>query len=270
MPVESNTSPVVDGTGSRGAGEVAFSVKNLQKRYGEIEALRGVTLQGRYGEVVGLVGDNGAGKSTFCKLLSGAEAPSGGSVTIGGQGIHVFNPRVAARAGVGTVYQNIPLALHVSIADNLFMGSELVKRPRPLGIRRMDRRTMEEQATSALDAVGVHVDAHRLARALSGGQRQAVAVARMILFSRSVVLMDEPTAALSAENRARVDRAIRGLVERGAAVLVVGHNLPEVLEVADRVVVFRLGRVVADLRASEASVQQLLELMSGVSELAPQ
>lgn len=249
---------------------VAFSVENLQKRYGEIEALRGVTLNGYYGEVIGLVGDNGAGKSTFCKILSGAEPPSGGKVTIGGQAITSFNPRIASRAGVGTVYQNIPLALHVSIADNLFMGSEIVKRPRILGVHRMDRKTMEAKASDALEAVGVHVDPRRPARALSGGQRQAVAVARMILFERSVVFMDEPTAALSADNRARVDRAIRGLVDRGAAVLVVGHNLPEVLEVADRVVVFRLGRVVGDLTAANASVQQLLELMSGASELSLQ
>ncbi|MCL4435020.1 MAG: ATP-binding cassette domain-containing protein [Actinobacteria bacterium] len=244
--------------------DTAFSATEIVKHYGEIEALRGVSVSGVYGQIMGIVGDNGAGKSTFCRILSGAEGPTSGSVEIGGTKMTTFNPREAASAGVGTIYQNIPLALHSSVSDNIFMGQEIVKRPMFFGIHRMDRRLMAVKAKDALAAVGVDVDPRRQARALSGGQRQAVAVARMVLFQQRVVVMDEPTAALSVDNRKRVYDAVHGLASSGACVLMVGHNLPEILAIAHRVVIFRQGRIVADVDAGQASEHQLLQLMSGV------
>ncbi|MHB8263295.1 MAG: ATP-binding cassette domain-containing protein [Acidimicrobiales bacterium] len=244
--------------------DAAFSATDIVKHYGEIEALRGVSVAGSYGQIMGIVGDNGAGKSTFCRILSGAEAPTSGSVVIDGSRMAAFNPREATHAGVGTIYQNVPLALHSSVADNVFMGMEIVKRPHFLGIHRMDRRSMAGKAKEALAVVGVDVDPRRQARALSGGQRQAVAVARMVLFQQRVVVMDEPTAALSVDNRQRVYDAVHGLASSGACVLIVGHNLPEILAIAHRVVIFRQGRIVADVDAGQASEHQLLQLMSGI------
>lgn len=243
---------------------LAFEAVELKKHYGEIEALRGVTASGEIGEIVGLIGDNGAGKSTFCKIIAGVEQPSEGTLKIAGCRVEEWTPRELARLGVGTVFQDLPFSEHVSVADNMFMGIELTHRLWFGSIRIMDRRQMLAAARDALVAVGIKVDPDRAVSELSGGQRQAVAIARMALLQMKLVIMDEPTAALSVGNRERVYGAVRSLAASGSCVLIVGHDIKEMLEICQRLLVLRRGKLVADVVAKDAALGEVLDMMSGL------
>ena len=244
----------------------AFEATGLYKHYGEIEALRGVSASAEAGEIVGLVGDNGAGKSTFCKILSGVEQPSRGGLRVGSETVTAWSPRELARLGVGTVYQDLPFSEHVSVADNMFMGIELRRTVLFWAVRVMDRRKMFVAAKDALGTVGIKVDPTRTVADLSGGQRQAVAIARMALLKKKLVIMDEPTAALSAANRERVYDSVRSLAGSGSCVLIVGHDIKEMIEVCERLLVFRRGLLIRDVMTSETSLGNILDLMSGLGD----
>jgi simple sugar transport system ATP-binding protein len=218
----------------------------------------------RSGEVVGLLGDNGAGKSTLIKILSGALAPDDGEVRIDDVPADLRTPADARLIGIETIYQDLALADNLSIAGNIFLGLEISRRWMGV-LRRLDRRKMALEAARALEAldvrvrdIGVNVDA------LSGGQRQGVALARALYWNARIVIMDEPTGALGVPQQQKVLEVVRTLRERGVGVVFIAHNLPQVLSVADRVVVLRRGELVAEVAADSVSEHEIVSLMVGI------
>jgi ABC-type sugar transport system ATPase subunit len=238
-------------------------VEGLTKSFGEVRALVDCSLTARGGEILGIVGDNGAGKSTFIRSVAGLHRPDSGAVSVDGQTLSEWSPPEAWRLGIGTVFQDLALAPDIRVADNVFMGREIRKWRRlgPLAV--MDRATMRVQTEAALGELGIALNATARASELSGGQRQAVAVARMLIAARRVVLLDEPTAALSVAHRGMVEQCMRRLAEAGSAVVVVSHNFPELVELADRIAVFRHGRVVATRRRGATTPDELVGLVTG-------
>lgn len=221
----------------------------------------------RGGEVVALIGDNGAGKSTLVSIISGVSHPDTGEVLVGGRRLPVHTPKAVREAGVETVFQNLALVPTLSIAENIYLGRELC-RGGNLGrrIRSLDKRGMQREVEAAFSRLGLDLPpVTAKAGALSGGQRQAVAVARAVLWQSKVVILDEPAAALGVKQTEAVLSLVEGLKEHGVATLFVSHNMQEVMRVADRVVVMRLGKKVADLDVREQSVSamQLVGLITG-------
>lgn len=239
-----------------GAEPPALELRGVRKRYGSIEALRGVELTLRPGEVHALLGDNGAGKSTMLKIASGAISPDDGTISVAGEEISMSSPSDARGLGIETVYQDLALADDRSAVGNVFMGRELVKSG-PLGaLGVLNRRAMEVKVTEEFERLGVPVsDARRPVREFSGGQRQGIALARAAMWARTTVLLDEPTAALGVRQRAMVHNLMDGLRSRGLAVLLISHDVPEVLRIADTVSVMRLGRCVASVAAKEVDTR---------------
>ncbi|REF35429.1 ATP-binding cassette domain-containing protein [Thermasporomyces composti] len=236
----------------------------LVKTYGHVQALRGADFSVYPGEVVALVGDNGAGKSTLVKCLSGTERPDAGVIRFDGRVVSLDSPAEARRLGIEVVYQDLALAADLDPAANLFLGREPV-RPGLLGrLGVLDRRYMRRRATKAFGDLGIELpDPSAPVASLSGGQRQSIAVARAVAWASKVVFMDEPTAALGVVQRERVLDVIRRVRDRGVAVVLISHNMPEVLAVADRVEVLRLGQRVARFTAREASLDDLVAAMTG-------
>ena len=243
-----------------------IEARGITKRYGALTALQGVDLAIRVGEVVGLVGDNGAGKSTLVKILSGAIAPTSGEIYVDGRPATVHSPLDARRQGIETVYQDLALAPDLTVTENLFMGREL-RRSGPLGLlRALDRRAMNRHASEQLDRLRIRIDSVTdRADSLSGGQRQAIAVARSIAWGRRVILMDEPTAALGVEEQQKVAGLIEEVRKNGVPVLLISHNIPQVHEICDRIVVLLHGRVVADLHKHEADVEEIVMWITGAA-----
>jgi len=251
---------------SRGEGH-ALAVRDVSKRYGPVVAVRGVSLDLRRGEVLALVGDNGAGKSTLVSIISGLTRPDTGEVLIDGEPFAGHGPKAAREAGVETVFQNLALVQTLSIAENIYLGRELY-RGGAVGrtLRFLDKRRMRREVEAAFDRLGLDLPpVTAKAGALSGGQRQAVAIARAVLWQRKVVVMDEPVAALGVRQTEAVLSLVQRLSEHGVATLLVSHNMEHVLRVAHRVAVMRLGRKVADLslRNGEVSGMQLVGLITG-------
>ncbi|GAB4583803.1 ATP-binding cassette domain-containing protein [Nocardia sp. IFM 10818] len=242
---------------------VVLEAEGLLKRYGGVEALRGANFQVRPGEVVALIGDNGAGKSTLVKCLSGAEQPDGGRILLDGKPVRMASPTAARRLGVETVYQDLAVAPDLDPAANLFLGRELFRGGLPGWLGMLDRKGMRTQAAEHFQRLGVVLPrADVPIGALSGGQRQTVAVARAVMWASKVVFMDEPTAALGVVQRERVLDVVRRVRDQGIAVVLISHNMPEVLAVADRIEVLRLGRRVARFGA-DATLEQLVGAMTG-------
>lgn len=238
-----------------------LGVEKIKKRFGHITALDGVTVEFSKG-LTAVVGDNGAGKSTLLKILSGALEPDEGRVWLRGKEVLFDSIRDARRLGIEPLYQDLALVDTMSIAENLFLGREITRTLGPLKI--IDRRAMEAEADRALAEVKVGMPGSREGvRSLSGGQRQAVAVVRALRFGASVVLLDEPTAALGPKETAAFLEVIRFAVEQGRTVVMVGHNLPQVLEISDEIVVMRAGKVVMQCRPKETSLRELTEFMVG-------
>jgi simple sugar transport system ATP-binding protein len=238
-----------------------LEARGLVKRYGHVLALDGASFTAFPGEVVALIGDNGAGKSTLVKTLSGAIRADEGQVLVDGAAVTMSSPLDARRYGIETVYQDLALAPDLDAAANLHLGRELY-RFRPLHV--LNKTQMRRRAIAAFADLGVELpDVTAPVVTLSGGQRQSVAVARAVAYASKIIFMDEPTAALGVVQRGRVLDNIRKVRDRGIAVILISHNMPEVLAVADRVEVLRLGRRVARFNASEATVEQLVGAMTG-------
>ncbi|GAB3424227.1 sugar ABC transporter ATP-binding protein [Flindersiella endophytica] len=236
----------------------------LTRAYGHVQALRGASFTAYEGEVVALIGDNGAGKSTLVRCLSGTELPSGGEVRFAGEQVALDSPATARRFGIETVFQDLALAPDLDSPANLFLGREVRKHGLLGRLGVLDRSRMRTEAVEAFADLGIELpDVQAPVGALSGGQRQSVAVARAAMWATRVVFMDEPTAALGVVQRGRVLEVIRRIRDRGITVVLISHNMPEVLEVADRVEVLRLGRRVARYRAADTTVEELVAAMTG-------
>jgi fructose transport system ATP-binding protein len=244
----------------------ALQARGLVKRYGRVTAIDGADFDLYAGEVLAVVGDNGAGKSSLIKALSGALVPDAGTILLDGEETRFHSPLDARRAGIETVHQTLALAPAMDIATNLFLGREL-RRPGPLGgvLRLLDKPTMRRQAQEQLDALGIETVQHigQIVETLSGGQRQAVAVARAAMFGSRMVIMDEPTAALGVKESRLVLDLIRRIRDRGLPVVLISHDMPQVFELADRIHIHRLGRRAAVVRPDDASMSQVVSLMTG-------
>ena len=241
--------------------EPLLEARGLVKHYGHVLALDSASFSAYPGEVVALIGDNGAGKSTLVKTLSGAIRPDDGQILVEGRPVQLSSPLDARRYGIETVYQDLALAPDLDAAANLHLGREIY-RFKPLHV--LNRAEMRRRAVAAFADLGVELpDVGAPVVTLSGGQRQSVAVARAVAYASKIIFMDEPTAALGVVQRERVLDNIRRVRDRGIAVVLISHNMPEVLAVSDRVEVLRMGHRVARFKASEATVEQLVGAMTG-------
>jgi ABC-type sugar transport system ATPase subunit len=241
-----------------------LTASGLKKSFGHVKALRNADLTIREREVVAIVGDNGAGKSTLISCLSGAILPDEGRITVGGHELELGSIPAAMEAGIATVYQDLAVAPHLSVAENVYLSSE-IRRGGLLGrLGVLNRAAMRERATELMDSLGIQLDnVDKPVEELSGGQRQVVAVARAVSRASRLVIMDEPTAALGARQSRIVLDTITATRDRGLSIILVSHDLPRVIEIADRIVVMRLGQVAAELPASEATVARIVGLMLG-------
>ncbi len=247
-----------------------MKASGLVKRYGSVTALDGADFELRAGEILAVIGDNGAGKSSLIKCLSGATVPDEGQVWLDGQQVHFKTPLAARRVGIETVYQDLAVAPAMNIAENLFLGREL-RRAGVLGsvFRMLDKRAMLEQSTARMQELKVGIRSMAQAvETLSGGQRQCVAVARAAAFAEHVVILDEPTAALGVKEGGMVLDLIRRVRDRGLPVILISHNMPHVFELADRIHVARLGRRAAVLNPKKISMSDTVAVMTGA--LAPE
>jgi simple sugar transport system ATP-binding protein len=246
------------------AREPLLAAYGVVKRFGHVQALQGADFTAYPGEVVALIGDNGAGKSTLVNVLSGVIAPDGGEVRLEGEPVRFAGPSDAQRHGVETVYQDLSLAPDLDAAANLYLGRELLRGGLLGRLGLLDRPAMRREAVKAFAELGVELkDVAAPVTTLSGGQRQSVAVARAVAFANKVIFMDEPTAALGVVQRARVLETVRRVADRGICVVLISHNMPEVLSVADRVEVLRLGRRVASFTAAGTTIEELVGAMTG-------
>jgi ABC-type sugar transport system ATPase subunit len=245
-----------------------LEVERLTKRFGNHAALDGVSLSAGEGEVVALLGDNGAGKSTLVKCIAGIHRPDEGRISVAGERFDSGSPAGMRARGVGVVYQDLALFDNLSVAENLFAGCELAwpRRARRLGLVR--RRAMLDEARRTLQRLEVRVPNLRTpVGLLSGGQRQAIAVSKGIAFARQLVILDEPTAALGLRERGNVLRLVRQLAAAGVAVILISHNLEEVIEVADRAVVLRQGRKVGEVAATHSNHEAIVGMIVGAHGL---
>jgi simple sugar transport system ATP-binding protein len=248
-----------------------LSITDVSMYYGGLRALHNVTLEARAGEVLGLVGDNGAGKSTLLKIIAGVQRPSSGEIAIDGAPQLFTSPSDAVDAGISTVYQDLALAMQRNVVANFFIGRELVadswlgRRLGWLDTHAMTRTTREELARLHTRIPNVHV----MCKALSGGQRQALAIARAAAWCRRVLLLDEPTSALGVEQQHEVLELITRIRGQGVAIVLVSHQMQEVMEVCDRVTVLRLGEVAATLGKGDISADSLVGYITGARQREP-
>jgi simple sugar transport system ATP-binding protein len=256
---------VTTDTSPPASGPPVLRATGVAKAYGHVTALRGIDFELDRGEIHALVGDNGAGKSTFIKILSGTERPDSGTIEIDGQPVRFAAPGDAQRCGIETVYQDLAIAESLDAGENVFLGRERL-RPGPLGrLGFVDRRAMRRETAAHLRELGIRLPSvGSPCEALSGGQKQAVAVARAAVWGRRILLMDEPAAALGVrQTRQVLDLIRRSRDEKGLSIIFISHNVDQVLAVADRVTVLRLGRVVLDCDRDTATLELLTRAMSG-------
>lgn len=254
-----STTPAVGVTEKRTDGEPRLRLEHLSKSYGAVRALNDVSFDVHAGEVVGLVGDNGAGKSTLIKAIAGVNPPDSGEIFLEGQPVKISSPQVATRLGIETVYQDLALCDNLDVVANLFLGREERSPFRTLSEVEMERRTIQVLRSLDVKIASVRVPV----AALSGGQRQSIAVAKAVLRNAKVVLLDEPTAALGVAQTRQVLNLISRLREQGLGVIVISHNLADVFEVVDRIVVLRLGRRVATFNVKDSTSEQVVAAITG-------
>jgi ABC-type sugar transport system ATPase subunit len=242
-----------------------LETRGISKHYGMIRACEDISLTLGHGEVVAVVGDNGAGKSTLIKMLSGALQPDRGEIVIEGEPVRLRGPNDARALGIETIYQDLALLPNLDVTTNLYLGRERTL-PGALGMLGfVARRRMRQEARAHLDELRIRIP--RLwgtpVESLSGGQRQSVAIARAVVWASKLVIMDEPTAALGVAQSEAVLSLVRRVREKGTSVIIISHILPHVIELADRVLVMRQGRLVASLEASDVSQDRLISLIVG-------
>ncbi|MCU1676804.1 MAG: sugar transporter ATP-binding protein [Frankiales bacterium] len=248
-----------------------LSARGLVKTFGPVVALNGVDLDLYAGEVLAIIGDNGAGKSTLIKCLTGAEVADVGTITVDGRDVRFRRPQDARDAGIETVYQTLSLAPALDIATNLYLGRER-RRPGVLGsvFRMLDYGAMRKDAQRKVSDLGISTlqDIGQVVETLSGGQRQAVAVARAVAFGSKIVVLDEPTAALGVRESGQVLSMIAGLRDRGLGVILISHNMPQVFDVADRIQIQRLGRSAGVITPQSHTMEEAVSIMTGATTLA--
>jgi simple sugar transport system ATP-binding protein len=241
-----------------------LEVEHVSKHFGAIHAVTDVSFSLQAGEVVGLMGDNGAGKSTMVKMIAGNFPPTGGTMRMDGQDVHLHSPLDARRHGIEIVHQDLALCNNLTAAANVYLGREMRRGIGPLKV--LDYAGMYKKAGELFKELKSETRARDLIRQMSGGQRQAVAIARTMLSDAKIVLMDEPTAAISVRQVAEVLNHIRHLRDRGIAVVLISHRMPDVFSVADRVIVMRRGRKVADKPIASSSPEEVTGLITGAIE----
>lgn len=243
-------------------GDLAVECRGISKSFGSVRALRDVSITARRGEITAIVGDNGAGKSTLIRCIVGVHHPDEGELRFDGQPVNFHSPDDARRSGIETVHQNLALVEDLTIAQNLFLNRERVRRIGPVGF--LDRRGMHRESREMLSRLVINLPSVKArVRRLSGGQRQAVAISRAAAWGSKLVVMDEPTAALGVQETARVEELILQLREEGMAVLLISHNFDQVMRLSNQVWVMRAGRAVAGRRTAETSGDELVALITG-------
>jgi len=245
------------------SSEPVLRAENLVKRFGGLTAVNDVSLNLYAGEVVALAGDNGAGKSTLIKMISGVYRPDGGHIFLDGKEITMASPLEARGLGIETIYQDLALCENLDATVNIFLGREPTKRL--FGIfQQVDRAHMLAESNKVLDRLDIHIpNLRRPIRQMSGGQRQAVAIARALYWNARLVIMDEPTAALGVPEQRKVHELVGALKRQNVPVIIISHNLQDIFAVADRIIVMRRGLKVGDVRASEVTDDDLVAMMVG-------
>jgi len=239
-----------------------LEVRELSKRFGGVHALEKVSLDLHPGEVLALAGDNGAGKSTLIKTISGVHKPDEGTISYDGNQVTFDNPQQARDHGIETIYQDLALADNLDAGANVFLGREVMKRV--LGLALVDRKRMRNEAADTLKVLDIRIDRLDLPlRSMSGGQRQAVAIGRAIHWKAKVLIMDEPTAALGVPEQRKVKALTRSLKQSGVGVIFISHNLVDIFEVCDRIVVLRRGIVAGERLISNTNPDEIVRLMVG-------
>ncbi len=248
-------------SGGTSNSQPLLALKGISKSFGPVDALKDVDLEVRPGEVLGLVGDNGAGKSTLIKAIAGVQPADEGQMHFRGRPVSLNSPQAATGLGIATVYQDLALCENLDIVANLFLGQEVADAgPFVLNETAMEQKTEELLASLGVTTIrSVRTEVERL----SGGQRQAIAIARSLLGEPKLVLLDEPTAALGVVQTKAILELIDRLSERGLGVIVISHNLADVFQVADRVTVLRLGRVAGDYKIGDSSQQEIVAAITG-------
>jgi D-xylose transport system ATP-binding protein len=239
-------------------GEPVLALRGVNKSFGAVDVLRGVDLEVRLGEVTALVGDNGAGKSTLIKAIAGIHPFDGGEMTWEGKPVHVTGPKQANALGIEVVYQDLALCDNLDVVDNMFLGRELQSGPT------LDDLQMEKRAGETLKSLSVRTlkSLRQQVSSLSGGQRQTVAIARAVLWNSKLVILDEPTAALGVAQTAQVLDLVRRLADNGLAVVLITHNMNDVMAVADSIACLFLGQMAAQVRKTDVTNQQVVELIT--------
>jgi simple sugar transport system ATP-binding protein len=250
----------------RASEKPVLELKGIGKEFGAIRALHGVDMQIFAGEVVGLMGDNGAGKSTLVKIIAGNFPPSHGEIRFDGNAVRFARPIDARAVGIEVVYQDLALADNLTAAANVFLGRELKRKLGPFTL--LDHKAMAVRALELFTELRSETRPHDLVRDMSGGQRQAVAIARTRLSNARLVMMDEPTAAISVRQVEQVLSLIHRLREQGVAVVLISHRMPDVFAACDRVLVMRRGEKRADKAISDTSPEEITSLITGAKETA--
>lgn len=242
-------------------------VNNLTKRFGGLTAVNSVSLDVNVGEVVGILGDNGAGKSTLIKMVAGVYKPDDGEIFFDGQKLDFISPRDARDRGIETIYQDLALAENLDVGSNIFLGREILRSYLGGIIKTVDRAKMREESVKALDRLNIHLPSlTQQVLNLSGGQRQAVAIARSIYWNAKLMIMDEPTAALGVPEQRKVLRLVRTLCDQGVPVIIITHNMQDVFAVATRIIVLRRGKKVGERMVDQTSPDEIVSLMVGADE----
>ncbi|MDG0990020.1 MAG: ATP-binding cassette domain-containing protein [Yoonia sp.] len=244
--------------------DIVLKTIDLTKHYGGVQALEGANFEMRKGEHIAIMGDNGAGKSTFVRQITGVEQRTRGTVMFDGQEVNFSGPLEAREAGIEAVFQTLALADHLDVPDNLFLGREITKFNWLGPFRLLDYKAMREETIEGLNKTGVKIpNIRNTIERMSGGQRQCVAIARAATFKSKLTIMDEPTAALGVQETAQVENIIRTLKADGDPLILVSHNMRQVMDLVDRIIVFRRGRMVADLRTEETNGEDVVSYITG-------
>lgn len=245
-------------------GTVVLEAVEVSKAFGHVQALKGASLAVRSGEILALVGDNGAGKSTLVKVLSGAMKPDSGSVRLLNETVPLTSIEHAIELGVSMVYQDLALCPDLSVAENIFLGREVLRSGWKGRLGILDRKSMLREASEGMGALGLNPGLNNVTvQALSGGQRQGVAIARTVKYATRAIIMDEPTAALGPKQTAIVYSVIKAAAQSGLGVIIISHDIPHMLEFAHQIAVMRHGSVVSRLEARKTSVGAVVEIMVG-------